>query len=312
MRTSRRTAAVRQVSLGVDPISRGCCGASSGSPSHTSTSAASTSAVARATPIASTSSLCLAQAGRVGQQYRHAAERQRHLDMIARGPRNIGDDRSLLPAIALIRLDFPAFGGPATTTRTPSFSGSMRGPLEPLPQVRRPSAAQSPTSAGSTASILLVIVDRPLGAAPTGRAARSCQVSICLRKPALGERQRRLALRFGLGLDQVGEAFRLGQVDPAVLERAAGELARLRPVAGPRSTPSAASTASTTARPPWHWNSTISSPVELAGAIEPQDQRLVEQLAAIADAEARAPPPCAASGKRARDALASVHARAAR
>ncbi len=35
------------------------------------------------------------------------------------------------------------------------------------------------------------------------------------------------ALRFGLGVDEVGEAFGFGEVELAVLEGAAGELARL-------------------------------------------------------------------------------------
>ena len=44
----------------------------------------------------------LTQAGGVGQQDRHAAKRQRHLDMVARGARNIGDDR---PLLASYRID---------------------------------------------------------------------------------------------------------------------------------------------------------------------------------------------------------------
>ena len=44
---------------------------------------------------------------------------------------------------------------------------------------------------------------------------------------AAGQRQRGAALRLGLGLEQVGEPLGLGEVDAAVLEGAAGELAGL-------------------------------------------------------------------------------------
>ena len=60
------------------------------------------------------------------------------------------------PAIALIRLDLPAFGGPATTTRTPSFNGSTRGrssqaaALPPALRSRRARAGSRPTSSSST------------------------------------------------------------------------------------------------------------------------------------------------------------------
>src|SRR5205085_1885920 len=74
--------------------------------------------------------------------------------------------------------------------------------------------------------IFLVIIDRALGQ------SRQRQQPLLPRRnlfpqPAFGQRQRGLALRFGFSLDQVSEPFGLGQVDPAVLERAAGEFARL-------------------------------------------------------------------------------------
>src|SRR5688572_21127872 len=49
-----------------------------------------------------------------------------------------------------------------------------------------------------------------------------------LAQAALGERERGFALAFGLGLDQVGQALGLGQVDAPVLERAPSELAGSR------------------------------------------------------------------------------------
>ena len=76
----------------------------------------------------------------------------------------------------------------------------------------------------------------PARPAPTGRATAPAMRDL-LAEPALGERQRGLALALGLGLDQVGEPFGLGQVDAAVLERAAGEFARLGQPQARRSTP---------------------------------------------------------------------------
>ena len=74
------------------------------------------------------------------------------------------------------------------------------------------------------APLLLVIIDCRSASADSA-SNRPCHAETCLLKAALGERKRRLALRFGLGLDQVGETFGFGQVDPAVLESAAGEFA---------------------------------------------------------------------------------------
>ena len=42
----------------------------------------------------------------------------------------------------------------------------------------------------------------------------------------VGAKQGGTTLAFGLGLEQIGQAFSLGQVDPAIVERAPGEFAR--------------------------------------------------------------------------------------
>ncbi len=189
------------------------------------------------------------------------------------------------------RLDFPAFGGPATTTRTPSFSGSTRG--------RSSHAANSSPSSRDRRPqrridrlILLVIIDRPLGL----RRQAEQPLLPCrdlLAQPAFGERQRGLALRFGLGLDQVGEALGFGQVDPAILERPAGEFARLgRPQPVDRGQRGEQRIHH---RPP---AMALKFHHILAGRagrdVEPQDQRLVEQLADCGMRATRAPLPCAA------------------
>ena len=73
------------------------------------------------------------------------------------------------------------------------------------------------------------------------------------------------ALRLGLGINQIGEAFDRGEVELAVLERAAGELARPPPAAIPAACASAANSAAITARPPCRCSSAMSSPVSLFG-----------------------------------------------
>ena len=49
------------------------------------------------------------------------------------------------------------------------------------------------------------------------------------RELTVGERKSGSTLRFGLGLEQVGQSFGFGQIDPAILERPAGEFAGLGP-----------------------------------------------------------------------------------
>ena len=82
---------------------------------------------------------------------------------------------------------------------------------------------------------------------------------------ALHLAKRLAALRLRLRADQVGEAFDRGQVELAVLERAAGELAglgRAQPIDSGRA-PRAR--AAITARPPCNCSSAMSSPVSLFG-----------------------------------------------
>ena len=48
-------------------------------------------------------------------------------------------------------------------------------------------------------------------------------------KRAVGRRQRGASLELGFGVEQISESLGLGEVDPAIGQRAAGELARLGP-----------------------------------------------------------------------------------
>ena len=70
----------RQIRFAVNPHQPRMAGASPGSPSQTSTSADSTSAFGALDPDRF-HHISVAQSGRVGQHDRHAAERQRHVDM---------------------------------------------------------------------------------------------------------------------------------------------------------------------------------------------------------------------------------------
>ena len=77
--------------------------------------------------------------------------------------------------------------------------------------------------------------------------------------------QRLAALPIGVGMNEIVETFGFGEIELAVLERAAGEFAGLGRHAHFRIRASAANNAASTARPPWTWNSATSSPVALAG-----------------------------------------------
>src|SRR5437764_15400320 len=74
--------------------------------------------------------------------------------------------------------------------------------------------------------IVLIIVDRPLGLGGKTKQARLPSVDL-FPQPAFRKRQRSLALALGLRLDKVGETFGFREIDAAVPERAAGELAGL-------------------------------------------------------------------------------------
>ena len=151
---------------------------------------------------------------------------------------------------------------------------------------RRSSSRWRPISAGEPAvsprasssqvrrQILVGKIDRGLELGERRRAG-GAPALVERAELALSWRKRLAALRLGLGVDQIGEALGRGQVELAVVEGPAGELAGLgRPQ--PRHGRSAASIAATTARPPWRWSSATSSPVKLRGAGKPEHQRLVE------------------------------------
>ena len=129
---------------------------------------------------------------------------------------------------------------------------------------------------------------------------------------ALELAKRLAALRLGLGADQVGEAFDRGEVELAVLERAAGELAGLGRAQALRCAPSAASTAAITARPPCNCSSAMSSPVSLFGAGKPQRQRLVDRSRRCRGSRTRASARLARRGQVAGQRLAARRRRAAR
>ncbi len=82
---------------------------------------------------------------------------------------------------------------------------------------------------------------------------------------AFGLAQRLAVLGRRLGVDQVGEPFDGGEVEAAVVEGAARELAG---AGGPQARQAAEpveDVAATTALPPWPCNSAVSSPVKLPG-----------------------------------------------
>jgi hypothetical protein len=78
------------------------------------------------------------------------------------------------------------------------------------------------------------------------------------RQRTFGHGQRAAPLQFGFGAEQIGQPFRLVEIDPAMEKGAAGELARFRRAQTGQAAPRA-STAAITARPPWRCSSALSS-----------------------------------------------------
>src|SRR3982750_4323231 len=81
------------------------------------------------------------QPGSVGQQDRQPAQGQRNLDMVARGSRNVGDDRALLPSY---RIDQTGFSG-VWWTRDNDPNAVLQcldtRPCRPFPQLFRKACA---------------------------------------------------------------------------------------------------------------------------------------------------------------------------
>ena len=117
--------------------------------------------------------------------------------------------------------------------------------------------------------------------------------------------ERLAALRLGLGTDQIGQAFDRGEIELAVLERAAGELAGLR-------RPQPLDPAERSQHRGDHRAAAVQLQLGrvLAGLAvrpgKPQRQRLVDHLTAYADrARGRAPPGAARGGGRSAPCSAS-------
>jgi len=168
----------------------------------------------------------LTQPGRVGEQDRHATERQRHLDMIARGPRHSGNDRALLSGYCIDKAGLSCVRRTCDHHAHAVLQGLDPRPLQPLAELAGKQRAIA-QQGGINRFVIFVIVDRAFGPGRQGKQPLLPRGDLLPETP-LRQDKRRLALRLGLGLDEVREAFSFGQVDPAVLECAAGELAGLR------------------------------------------------------------------------------------
>ena len=161
-----------------------------------------------------------------------------HLDRVARGA---GDRPRRWPPraapSALRRLDFPALGGPCDDDL---YAGRARAraawPCDDLGRERRRAPARSPRAparavplSASTSSVKSIAVSAFRRRRDQRRAPRRRRIA-----DHAGQLPLRLAaLHLRLGVDEIGETLDLGEVELAVEEGAAGELAGL----GERSTP---------------------------------------------------------------------------
>mmetsp|Transcript_7219 Transcript_7219/g.29989 ORF Transcript_7219/g.29989 Transcript_7219/m.29989 type:complete len:315 (+) Transcript_7219:746-1690(+) len=169
--------------------------------------------------------------------------------------------------------DFPAFGGPASTTRTPSRTVSPA--VAPLFfSWRRNSAPSAPTLSRASLSTL-----RTCGTSPSTSSPKSTHASTAARTEASSSRHR--AYRRSSAPDSTESAWRRWR-DVVAASRSARPstwVSPRRPAAKarrensplsagrkPGNAASVSRTPSTTALEPWQWSSTTSSPVNDLGA----------------------------------------------
>ena len=169
--------------------------------------------------------LARAQAGGVGQKNGYAVDRQRHFNMIARCTRNGRDNCSLITSYRIEKARFASVWWTRNDDPDTVLQWLDAGPAEPFAQF----TGQVGAARGQRwihRLIILIIVDRSFGACRQRKQALLPQPNL-LAQPAFGQGQGGLALRFGLRLDQVGEALGFGQVDTTVSECPPSELAGL-------------------------------------------------------------------------------------
>ena len=130
----------------------------------------------------------------------------------------------------LSSVDLPAFGGPAIATTRPSRSRSPRAAPASASAISSRSSARDRQRRPDQILRHIGLVgkidprldqrqrlDQPRPPGLGAIAEQALELAIGL-----------TALRLGLGADQIGETLDRGEIEPAVLERAARELARLR------------------------------------------------------------------------------------
>ena len=170
-------------------------------------------------------------------------------------------------AMRLSSVDLPAFGGPAIATTSPSRSRSPRA--RPASACRNLVAQLARDLQRRPDQVLRHIglvgkIDPRLDQRQRLDQPRAPALG-AVAEQALQLPKRLPALRLGFGADQIGQPLDRGEIELAVLEGAAGELARLGRPQARRCAPSAPSIAAMTARPPCNCSSTTSSPVSLFG-----------------------------------------------
>jgi hypothetical protein len=166
----------------------------------------------------------LAQTRGVGQQNGYAGDCQGDFDLVARGPRNRGNNCFVFSRYHIDKARFSGVRRARDNDPDTVLQRFDAGPRQPFCEHgRKPGATARQLWIGPE-RIFVIIVDRAL------RPSRKFEQPVLpfpdlLAQSAFGERERGLALRFGLGLDQIGEALGLGEVNSSVLECTAGELA---------------------------------------------------------------------------------------
>ena len=129
----------------------------------------------------------------------------------------------------LSSVDLPALGGPAIATTSPSRKRSPRSASDKrLRDLVLQLARDRERLRGDVARDIGLVGKIDAGFGQRLRLDQAlAPVFGAIAEQTLQLAQRLAALRIGVGVDQIGEAFDRGEVELAVLERAAGELAGL-------------------------------------------------------------------------------------
>ena len=175
--------------------------------------------------------VAVADAGGVEQRHRIAVEIEMHLDHVARRAGDRRHDRRLAPGDPVEQGRLAGVRRPRNRHHQPVAQPlAARGARQRLARFRRAARARSFSAGATRSSGTSASSEKSIRASTSASASISRARQVSARSPS---KPLQLpiglpALRFGLGADQIGQALDRGEIELAVLEGAARELAGLR------------------------------------------------------------------------------------